>query len=286
MKHFIKITFLSIGIFLLVFCVSSCNNSIEALPAENNAVANLEPTPVNKNDVEDDSLENNVTNVRIGDSEIQVVSRKSGNAKPLYFRPHENETTSSSATAEIVKKYGGTFVELKSKGERNIDFLFKTKKYTIDPNRIFSTAGIEKTLGGGSETKPVVSEVSKFVRVLFADFLTDKKLIIAVHNNTEGGNLSIESYKNNTDAAAVYSNPSRDADDFFYVTNEKYFNFLKNKGFNVVMQDNAKAADDGSLSVYCGKNNISYINVESEHGHLQQQIEMLGAIQEIIKQGE
>lgn len=263
--------------FVLVF--SSCTTSKNNAPVTSETKNTLE----NNNETSEQSVER----VKIGNSEIQIVKQKVFNTKPIYFRPHENETTSSTATREIIKIHGGTFIELKSKGERFIEFSLNNKDYSIDPNRIFSTAGIEKTLGGsGDETKPAVGEVSNFVKLLFSGFLTDNKLLIAVHNNTNDGQLSVESYKNNSEAASVFSNPNRDIDDFFYVTDEKYFNFLKEKNFNVVLQDNINVSDDGSLSVYCGKNGISYINVESEHGHLQEQIEMLTVLQEMIKQAE
>ena len=271
-KHFL----LAVCFCVLVF--SSCATSENNAPVTSETNITLE----NKNEFSEQSVEN----IKLGNSEIQIVKYKVLNTKPIYFRPHENETTSSTATREILKKHGGTFIELKSNGQRFIEFSLNDKKYSIDPNRIFSTAGIEKTLGGGDETKTAVGEVSNFVKLLFSGFLTDNKLIIAVHNNTNEGQLSVESYKNNSEAASVFSNPNRDIDDFFYVTDEKYFNFLKGKNFNVVLQDNANVSDDGSLSVYCGKNGISYINVESEHGHLQEQIEMLTVLQEMIKQTE
>jgi hypothetical protein len=40
-----------------------------------------------------------------------------------------------------------------------------------------------------------------------------------------------------TQASAVNINPARDADDFFYVTETAHFNFLKQKGFNVALQN-------------------------------------------------
>jgi hypothetical protein len=41
--------------------------------------------------------------------------------------------------------------------------------------------------------------------------------------------------------------------------------------------------DDGSLSVYCGKLGIPYVNVEAQHGHLVRQLKMLiFAFQELV----
>ncbi|MDR0289129.1 MAG: hypothetical protein LBH78_03695 [Rickettsiales bacterium] len=48
------------------------------------------------------------------------------------------------------------------------------------------------------------------------------------------------------------------------------------------MQNNKAVEDDGSLSVYAGENNIRYSNVEAEHGHLEQQIDMLSALHSVL----
>ena len=48
----------------------------------------------------------------------------------------------------------------------------------------------------------------------------------------------------------------------------------------MILQDNENCIDDGSLSVYCGKRNIPYANVEAEDGHLTEQIFL---ISELIK---
>ena len=66
-------------------------------------------------------------------------------------------------------------------------------------------------------------------------------------------------------------------------TEENYFDNIKRLGFNVVLQNNMKVTDDGSLSVYCGKQRIPYINVEAENGHLTEQKEMLAAIWLLVK---
>ncbi len=41
--------------------------------------------------------------------------------------------------------------------------------------------------------------------------------------------------------------------DFFYVTEKKFFAYLAERDFNVVLQNNEKVTDDGSLSVHFAK---------------------------------
>lgn len=266
------------AVFLLAFMLISCAAKSEGSTTETviEAVPTPTPKPENKRTTASEQT------VKLGDTDIKIAIRKNENPKPLYFHPHENEETSVTAMAEILKTYNGTFIELKSKGDRNIDFMIGNKKAAFDPNRIFTETGIKKAFISGSSPASI-DAVTKFAKNLIDNFLNDKNLIITVHNNTDGGNLSIKTYKNNPDAAQVFENPAHDPDDFFFVTDEKFFNFLKGKGFNVALQNNEKVLDDGSLSVYCGKNKIPYINVESKHGRLSQQIEMLKAMQELVK---
>jgi len=69
---------------------------------------------------------------------------------------------------------------------------------------------------------------------------------------------------------------------FFYVTERKHFDGLKAKGYNVVLQNNDAVTDDGSLSVYCGRQKITYINVEAEHGHKIEQERMLTDLLDLL----
>lgn len=69
--------------------------------------------------------------------------------------------------------------------------------------------------------------------------------------------------------------------EFFYTTDLRLFNSLKRK-FSIVLQDNRTVIDDGSLSIYCGRNNISYINVEAKYDCYKEQLEMLEDLQKEI----
>ncbi len=57
---------------------------------------------------------------------------------------------------------------------------------------------------------------------------------------------------------------------------------LKEQEINAVLQSKS-AKDDGSLSVYADKKNIPYINVEAEHGHVEEQARMLKALKDTIE---
>jgi hypothetical protein len=217
----------------------------------------------------------------LGDTKVTLNSSSSGSG-PTYFGPHSNETTSINAATAIAKARGGrVFWLTHGDGQRNITFVLEGKTYVVDPNRIFSSKGAKDSLNklGGSSPKAI-----KAVRGLAA-FVLDKlfaghvRPLVGLHNNTDG-NLSAKSYKsgdNKKEAKEVYIHPGLDVDDFFFVTSKASFETLKQKGFNVVLQA-WPIADDGSLSVYCQKRGVPYINVEAQAKHSSQQQKMLKAL--------
>jgi len=54
----------------------------------------------------------------------------------------------------------------------------------------------------------------------------------------------------------------------------KLFNSLKKANVNVMLQSKF-VENDGSLSVYAMQNNIPYINVEVQHGHIDENLRLL-----------
>jgi hypothetical protein len=122
----------------------------------------------------------------------------------------------------------------------------------------------------------------------FANKILDQVLsfhcILSIHNNTDG-NYSVADYsdKLKQDAAQVYINPQMDSDDFVFTTDPEIFNRLRSKNINVALQDNTLATDDGSLSVYAGRNRLKYANIETEHGHSQEQERLINEILKLLK---
>lgn len=233
-------------------------------------------------------IKQEIIQYKLGETIVKIVISKTSKipSKVLYFNMHDNENTAVEATREILEKFGGTLVELQFIDERLISFSLEDKRFTFDPNRIFTEIGIEKTLKfNGLFTTEAKNETGEFAEKL-KSILKNARLIIAVHNNTDE-NYSIKSYDTGGEFAGetkfINSDTENDVDDFFYITENTFFKFLRDKKQNVALQNNAKVADDGSLAVYCGKNKISYVNVESEHGHLSEQTKMLEILQDLIK---
>lgn len=105
-------------------------------------------------------------------------------------------------------------------------------------------------------------------------------------HNTRSGGLSINSYQPNgalnRAAAKVYESKSRNPGDFFYVTDERLFVWLKARDHNVMLQDNANVPDDGSMSVYFARQRIPYLNIEANNGRLKEQIKMVQAAEQML----
>jgi hypothetical protein len=197
---------------------------------------------------------------------------------------HEDENTAVQAATEFLDSAGkGCFVTLKHGMGRNISFTINGAKYTFDPNRIYTENGRKATLARFGKYSDTAFDAVKQLSDLFTtSFIDGNRLIVALHNNTNEGGLTIKSYQKGgvfeKDASNVFVNKSEDIDDFFYTTSQQAFDFFKSLGFNVLLQNNETVTDDGSLSVYAGLKGMDYINIEAEHGKKEQQKRMLAAV--------
>lgn len=272
-------------LFLISVFMTGCSVQKQSTAAilENSSVEKSENSST---ETFSDLLPKETIKLTVGETGIDAVVHKGKTDKPLYFNMHDDESTSVEAAKKFVGKTDGKIVELKHDGSRLIKFNLKNKQFTIDPNRIFTTLGIKKTLDNYGDTSPEAEKaVDEFAKNLITKLLANSKEIIALHNNTDNA-YSVKSYEKGgeyeKDAAAVFVKEGNDIDDFFFVTEQKHFDALKAKGFNVVLQNNKTVTDDGSLSVYCGREKITYINVEAQHGHIAEQVKMLEALREVL----
>ncbi len=205
-----------------------------------------------------------------------------------YINVHDDENTAAEAAMELLRQKGGTFVQLIHQGSRNLHFKFGTKRYTVDPNRIYTPAGRKATLTRFNSYDRFAAEAVKaFADTFLRNYIDGKKFVVALHNNTAGG-LSIRSYTRGQpeakNASRVFINPEMDVDDFVLTTKAAVFEHMKANGINTVLQSR-RPVDDGSLSVYAAKNGIAYINVEAEHGRFEEQLYMLELLCAFIQNG-
>ena len=229
--------------------------------------------------------------ISCGTTTITFDTRCSGNLPGIRFiHVHENEKTAVEAAYSMLEKFGsGCFTTWKALNDRYVTFSLNDTTYKFDPNRIYTPKGRRETIDSNGEYSVEAEEKVAMVAELFLkNYIDSNRLIIAIHNNTDGGGLTIKSFTKGgayeRDAKKVYTSRNKDKDDFFITTDERIFNYIKNRGFNVLLQDNENATDDGSLSIYAANKKISYLNIEAQHGHLKQQQEMLAIVRGYIKE--
>ena len=207
-----------------------------------------------------------------------------GSPGRTFVALHDNENEAAMSARAFVDAHGGRLVEVQAQGTRHIALRRDGRRITFDPNRVFTDAGRRRTLveqGAAVDLAAIAAARSFAMAVLHAIDLDTTPLLVAVHNNTDAA-YSAASYAAGAalagDAAAVHLPPGADPDDFFLVTTRALFDALRPTGYPVVLQDNARAADDGSLSILCGRRGIGYVNVEAQHGHADVQHAMLDAL--------
>lgn len=200
---------------------------------------------------------------------------------------HDDEGTAVEAALDVIRQRGGRVVELRHTGERNVTFPVADFSFTADPNRMFTDAGRRRTLASLSTDAPAARRLlAAFADSVLAVYAAEPPaVVVTLHNNTPD-NYSARSYEAGgeyaTDAAAVTVHPGSDPDDFFFVTDRALYDALVEAGFNVVLQDNDTATDDGSLSVWAAREGVPYVNVEAEHGHRAEQARMVEALVDVL----
>jgi hypothetical protein len=228
----------------------------------------------------------NKTTVRLGDDQVEIVITERGPGGLTFISLHENEQTAVTAVRHLLQLRGGRLVELRSRGQRLVSFRLRETEYTFDPNRIFTDVGLEKSLRLYGPYSDAAQDAAKQLRKrLLTSFRPGPKPIVAVHNNANKG-YSLTSYEAGGslehEAASVGVNAKADTADFFVVLDPGLFTLLRAAGFNVVLQSSTPT-DDGSLSVYCQRRRIPYVNVEAGHGHTVEQQRMLEALFNTLK---
>lgn len=225
---------------------------------------------------------------RLSDKAIPLKIQQYGSRLDIVFiNLHDDEYTSVEAAKKILETEGGILIEIENELKRNIQFHLAGNSYRFDPNRIFSREGIGKSLSeSGRSSSKAIDEVEKFGNRILQLFPEDASCIIALHNNTPelfSALNYIAGNKRSKESKKVYINPKQDADDFFLTTDNDLYEDLANYGYNTILQDNKKCTEDGSLSVYCGKKNIRYVNCETEHGKQEQYYAMIKSLVDALQ---
>ena len=235
--------------------------------------------------------------LKVGASEFSVRVVGDPDALFRYVVLHGDEETAPLATEMHLKLHPGVMIQLVNPRKRWVTFKLPGLPYTydFDPNRIFSRAGIEKNVRAlNRRTRPsryprLFEEVEKF-RGQFLKLLLGSRppdlAVIAAHNNSTSprSDFSFETFVNSRGyfpgVEAMQYKRSQSPFNLFIVTESAVYDELARRGLNVVLENAELAHDDGSLSVFCGRERIRYANIETRQGELARQIDMLDAVRE------
>jgi hypothetical protein len=260
-------------IFLLIICNVSLLSAQDIVPSfvSNNTIS----VPVIKKNY-----------FRLGEKVVTIVRHGVAVDEPyVVVALHNNEFTAAEAAKKFVSNNGGLYVELLNDNQRNISFSLFNKVMVVDPNNIFTPKGRWIDLAASQKKDHIISQqLTEFANFIIEELPIDKT-VISVHNNLEGEN-SILRYSNGNDlnrnTKMIYIDPAKDPDDFIVTTNKDVFEKLKGLKFNVVLLG-YQSRDDGSLGVFCTKTHRSYVGVETQLGHFEEQENLLNMIADILK---
>ena len=206
---------------------------------------------------------------QLGNRKILISKTVYDGTQPyLMVQLHGNESTALEAALQTMDTHGGTLLRIEH-SQRNISFQLNGKRYTFDPNRMFSRRGIQASLQTyGNYSAAAINAIDAFAR-FFLSHIPDSSILIALHNNSDKS-FSAISYRNNKEyenvASDLHINEVLDPDNFFLLTDRKLFGHLRDMNYNAVLQNNRKAEDDGSLSIWCGRRGRKYVNIEAQTG--------------------
>jgi len=192
---------------------------------------------------------------------------------------HDNEDTGVKAGFDYIRWSGGELIDSQYGSVRDYNFNYMDDSYRIDPNAIYNEVGVNSRLKKNAYSSNEVEKAILKAGKQIVDFYDPKSTgyILTLHNNADGG-FGISSYLPGYDlsstADSVYINFAMDGDDLLYVTEPRLFSSLKKANVNVILQSKF-VENDGSLSVYAMQNNIPYINVEVQHGHLDEHLRLI-----------
>jgi hypothetical protein len=195
---------------------------------------------------------------------------KRGESSRRYVLIHGNEYTAREVLRSYIQSGAGTALLIIG-NERTVVW----SGLTIDPNRLFSREGAEKTLrqlNGERTVTPQLLDQLDRQRAELIDAIRPPPggLIIAPHNTSRH---SIHSEIPLSNAYEV--NDQIDKLSFYLCTDPNDYRSLMTSGFNAVLQNQPKGDEDGSLSRLAARLGIRYVNVECPLGLFVKQTKMV-----------
>jgi hypothetical protein len=203
--------------------------------------------------------------------------RRKGHSGRRYLHIHGNEETAREVLNVHMETHPGIAYLID-----NQDRYVMIQGAKIDPNRLFSRVGAEKSLR--DQNPGIVPD--RLERVLgFLDKHREElvrrlepqhgDLLFALHNNRA---YSVTEEIGQSDDTSI-AEPKRPRE-FFLCTDARDFAKLRQSPYNVVLQNRKPVEDDGSLSRLAAKRGFRYVNLECAIGEREAQVERVRWVEE------
>lgn len=195
---------------------------------------------------------------------------RNGRSGRRFLHIHGDEPTARDVLTRLMKTHPG-IAYLIDNLTRNVTI----QGAQIDPNRLFSRVGAEKSL---QSQNPAIAPERVTAVLDFLDrhrenlvrHLTPRHgdLLFALHNNRD------YSVKDEIDQSDEISMPQPDHPrEFFLSTDPHDFARLRKSPYNVVLQNKKPSVNDGSLSRLAARRGFRYLNLECAIGQFDAQME-------------
>ncbi len=182
---------------------------------------------------------------------------------------HGDETTARDVLSDYMFDHYGIAYMVTNSG-RNVEI----EGVTIDPNRMFSRVGAQKSI---DSLNPRIDAARREKALAFLDRERRNLLrkltpgagsrLFALHNNRD---YSVNDEIPGSDRVSIRQ-PDRPRE-FFLCTDLRDFEILSKSPYNVVLQTKSEP-DDGSLSRLAARRGFRYINLECAIGSYEDQME-------------
>jgi hypothetical protein len=192
-----------------------------------------------------------------------------GRSPRRFLVIHGDENTARDVLTDYMHDHYGVAYMVTNTG-RNVQI----EGVTIDPNRMFSRVGAEKSIAA---LNPGIEAAKRDAALAFLDRERRKLVkrlmpgrgsrLFALHNNRD---YSVNDEVEGSDRTSL-KEPERPRE-FFLCTDPRDFDILAKSPFNVVLQTKSEP-DDGSLSRLAARLGFRYINLECAIGSYEDQME-------------
>jgi len=211
---------------------------------------------------------------------IEFESLNAGFRRRSYVRIHGNEATAREALLAHLGKHPAAALIVTGR-QRNVD----VAGGKLDPNRMFTREGAGKSFRrlnpswGAAEVDKALEWLDAERPKLVARLLPYKGgLLVSVHNNSQGYSVKDETPISDK----VHLPREAEPHEFFIATDPTDYTKLAQGGYNVVLENELKGDEDGSLSRTCARLGVRYVNLEVGAGKLAKQIEMLNFLERTL----